>query len=192
VTQCGRLLRRRGKSSRSGWKGPICWYVADVPYNGLTILRFPPIVGARAPRCRAPLSHPPAAARYAKLTTRASSGKSRRANVVLPAPFGPAITMDRGCPLSFVILQQHTRTSVKPGEGLNGHRQRSGCSSVREGIEPPTRGFSARCRVFQGFINQSLAASCRPLPRHTKAQSWHTQSELVTFLAQARRRSAGN
>jgi hypothetical protein len=27
----------------------------------------------------------------------------------------------------------------------------------------------------------------RPLPRHTKAQSWHTQSELVTFLAQARR-----
>jgi len=55
---------------------------------------------------------------------------------------------------------------------------------AREGIEPPTRGFSARCRVFQGFINQSLAASCRPLPRHTKAQSWHTQSELVTFLAQ--------
>jgi hypothetical protein len=54
----------------------------------------------------------------------------------------------------------------------------------REGIEPPTRGFSARCRVFQGFINQSLAASCRPLPRHTKAQSRHTQSELVTSRAQ--------
>jgi putative transposase len=51
---------------------------------------------------------------------------------------------------------------------------------AREGIEPPTRGFSARCRVFQEFINQPLAASCRPLPRHTKAQSWHTQSELVT------------
>ena len=49
----------------------------------------------------------------------------------------------------------------------------------REGIEPPTRGFSARCRVFQGVINQSLAASCRPHPRLTKAQSWHTQSELV-------------
>jgi hypothetical protein len=59
-------------------------------------------------------------------------------------------------------------------------------SSAVQGIEPPTRGFSARCRVFQGFKNQSLAASCRPLPRHTKAQSWHTQSELVTFLAQAR------
>jgi len=58
---------------------------------------------------------------------------------------------------------------------------------AREGIEPPTRGFSVRCRVFQGFINQSLAASCRPLPRHTKAQSWHTQSELVTFLAQDQR-----
>src|ERR1700686_3400962 len=55
---------------------------------------------------------------------------------------------------------------------------------AREGIEPPTRGFSARFRRFQGFINQSLAASCRPLPRHTKAQSWHTHSELVTFLAQ--------
>jgi len=65
------------------------------------------------------------------------------------------------------------------------------CNSVildfmvaREGIEPPTRGFSGVSRGFQGFINQSLAASCRPLPRHTKAQSWHTQSELVTFVAQ--------
>jgi hypothetical protein len=26
-----------------------------------------------------------------------------------------------------------------------------------------------------------------PLPRHTKAQSWHTQSQLVTYTAQARR-----
>jgi hypothetical protein len=25
----------------------------------------------------------------------------------------------------------------------------------------------------------------RPLPKHTKAQSWHTQSELDTFRAQA-------
>jgi hypothetical protein len=55
---------------------------------------------------------------------------------------------------------------------------------VVHGREPPTRGFSAVSRVFQGFINQSLAASCRPLPRHTKAQSWHTQSELVTYVAQ--------
>src|SRR5450631_1425467 len=52
-----------------------------------------------------------------------------------------------------------------------------------EGIEPPTRGFSGFFRGFEGFINQPLAASCRPLPRPTKAQSWHTQSELVTFLA---------
>src|SRR5664279_2824377 len=58
---------------------------------------------------------------------------------------------------------------------------------AREGIEPPTRGFSARFRWFQGFINQPLAASCRPLPRHTKAHSWHTHSELVTFLAQEQR-----
>jgi len=50
-------------------------------------------------------------------------------------------------------------------------------------LTPPTRGFSARFRRFQGFINQSLAASCLPLPRHTKAQSWHTQSELVTYVA---------
>jgi hypothetical protein len=60
---------------------------------------------------------------------------------------------------------------------------------AREGIEPPTRGFSARCRGFRGFINLSLAASCRPLPRHTKAQSWHSQSELVTFLARDKRNS---
>jgi hypothetical protein len=60
----------------------------------------------------------------------------------------------------------------------------SGRVLTREGIEPPTRGFSARCRVFQGFINQPLAATCHPLPRHTKAQSWHTQCELVTFKAQ--------
>jgi len=45
--------------------------------------------------------------------------------------------------------------------------------------------FSARFRRFQGFTNQPLAASCRPLPRHTKAQPWYTQSALVTFLAQA-------
>src|SRR5260370_22685905 len=55
---------------------------------------------------------------------------------------------------------------------------------AREGIEPPTRGFLVNLRGFEGFINQSLAASCRPLPRHTKAQSWHTQSELVTNVAQ--------
>jgi len=52
--------------------------------------------------------------------------------------------------------------------------------TFREGIEPPTRGFSGVSRGFQGFINQPLAASCRPLPRHTKAQLRHTQSELVT------------
>src|SRR5450631_3413357 len=38
-----------------------------------------------------------------------------------------------------------------------------------EGLEPPTRGFSVIFRGFEGFINQSLEASCRPLPRHTKA-----------------------
>jgi hypothetical protein len=54
---------------------------------------------------------------------------------------------------------------------------------AREGIDP-TRGFSARSRRFEGFINQPLAASCRPLPRHTKAQSWHTQSELVAPSSQ--------
>jgi len=60
---------------------------------------------------------------------------------------------------------------------------------AREGIEPPTRGFSARCRVFQGFNNQSLAALATPLPWLTKAQSWHSQFELVTFLAQGSTRS---
>jgi hypothetical protein len=55
---------------------------------------------------------------------------------------------------------------------------------AREGIEPPTRGFSAGVKGLQGFINQPLAASCRPLPRLTKAQSWHSQLELVTFPAQ--------
>src|ERR1700675_1385905 len=48
-------------------------------------------------------------------------------------------------------------------------------------------GAEDRALTFQGLINQPLAASCRPLPRHTKAQSWHTQFELVTFLAQAQR-----
>ena len=56
---------------------------------------------------------------------------------------------------------------------------------AREGIEPPTRGFSGVLRGFQGFINQPLAAFCRPLPRHTKAQLRHTQSELVTPPSQA-------
>src|ERR1700716_893672 len=53
---------------------------------------------------------------------------------------------------------------------------------AREGIEPPTRGFSVIFRGFEGLINQSLAASCRPLRRHTKAHSWHTQYRFDTFL----------
>ncbi len=55
---------------------------------------------------------------------------------------------------------------------------------AREGIEPPTRGFSAASRGFQGFINQSLASACQPLPRHITAQLRHTQSELVASPAQ--------
>jgi hypothetical protein len=57
---------------------------------------------------------------------------------------------------------------------------------AREGIEPPTRGFSVIFWGFEGFINQSLTALADPLPRHTKAQSWHTQSELVTFEEQGK------
>jgi hypothetical protein len=103
-----------------------------------------------------------------------------------------AITMDRGCPLSFAILQQHNAHFRQPWRGAEWAQTALGLQAVvrsREGIEPPTRGFSARCRGFRGFINQSLAASCRPLPRHTKAQSWHSQSELVTFLARDKRNS---
>jgi hypothetical protein len=54
---------------------------------------------------------------------------------------------------------------------------------AREGIEPPTRGFSVIFRGFEGLINQSLTALATPNPRPTKAQSWHTQSDLDTFLA---------
>jgi hypothetical protein len=32
-----------------------------------------------------------------------------------------------------------------------------------------------------------MSGEYRPLPTRTKAQSWHTQFELVTFLAQAKR-----
>ncbi|HEY1890933.1 MAG TPA: hypothetical protein VGG63_11030 [Steroidobacteraceae bacterium] len=49
---------------------------------------------------------------------------------------------------------------------------------ARGGIEPPTRGFSAGPRRFQGLINQSLAALASPVPRPTQAQLRHTQSEL--------------
>jgi len=54
---------------------------------------------------------------------------------------------------------------------------------ARGGIEPPTRGFSVRARRFQGLNNQPLAALASPDPRHTKAQSRHTQSEFGTFSA---------
>jgi hypothetical protein len=37
---------------------------------------------------------------------------------------------------------------------------------------------------LHGALNQSLTALTNALPWLTKAQSWHTQSELVTFLAQ--------
>ena len=58
---------------------------------------------------------------------------------------------------------------------------------AREGIEPPTRGFSAASRGFQGFINQSLASACQPLLRHTTAQLRHTKSELGTLASQSHR-----
>jgi hypothetical protein len=35
-------------------------------------------------------------------------------------------------------------------------------------------------------MNQPLVALANSEPRHTKAQSWHTQFELDTFLAQGR------
>ena len=54
---------------------------------------------------------------------------------------------------------------------------------ARGGIEPPTRGFSDRCRLFWGLANQPPAALASSLPSHTKAHSWHTQSEVVTFPA---------
>src|SRR5439155_19435555 len=54
---------------------------------------------------------------------------------------------------------------------------------ARGGIEPPTRGFSNRCRMFWGLNNQPLAALASPLPSHTKAHSWHTRSEFDTILA---------
>jgi hypothetical protein len=87
-----------------------------------------------------------------------------------------------------VDLKNHVTTSKGPkGSGAD----RSGArwylvdaGGRREGIEPPTRGFSARFRWFQGFINQPLAATCHRLPRHTKAQSWHAQSALVTCPSQ--------
>jgi hypothetical protein len=62
---------------------------------------------------------------------------------------------------------------------------------ARGGIEPPRRGFSVCSRVFEGLINQTLAALGGPFPWLTMAHSWHTQSELVTFLAQARRNRLG-
>jgi len=56
---------------------------------------------------------------------------------------------------------------------------------ARGGIEPPTRGFSVRHRWFYGLINQSLTALAAPHPRPTKAHSWHTKYQLVTFTAHA-------
>src|SRR5205814_6783184 len=53
----------------------------------------------------------------------------------------------------------------------------------RGGIEPPKRGFSIRGRGFWGLNIQPIAALASPLPSHTKARSWHIQSELVAFLA---------
>ena len=44
-----------------------------------------------------------------KWSTPASLGRYSRANVVLPAPFGPAMTTQRGWPARFISLAQHTR-----------------------------------------------------------------------------------
>jgi hypothetical protein len=53
-----------------------------------------------------------------------------------------------------------------------------------ERIESATRGFSAISRWIEEFINQALTAIATRLLRHTKAQSWHAYSEVVTYMAQ--------
>ena len=49
---------------------------------------------------------------------------------------------------------------------------------ARDGIEPSTRGFSVFFSGSWGIINQPLAALASPGPRHTMAQSRHTQSDF--------------
>ncbi len=51
---------------------------------------------------------------------------------------------------------------------------------AREGIEPPTRGFSGVSGGLEELINQPLTALATPLPPLTMAQSWHTKSEFDT------------
>ena len=55
---------------------------------------------------------------------------------------------------------------------------------ARGRIEPPTRGFSVCSRVFEGLINQPLAALGGPFPWLTMAHSW--QGIQVFFKRSAR------
>jgi hypothetical protein len=56
---------------------------------------------------------------------------------------------------------------------------------ARDRIELPTRGFSAVVARFRGLIINHLQRLPALSPSHTKAHSWHTRSEFVTFLAQS-------
>ena len=53
---------------------------------------------------------------------------------------------------------------------------------ARGGIEPPTRGFSARSRRFEELNHQPLAALAGRGTSLTLAHSWHAQFHLDTFL----------
>jgi hypothetical protein len=82
---------------------------------------------------------------------------------------------------AFVLRLSAAAGGAAARTALGGELVRNAAGGV--GGAATTAGFRGRtgagARWFAGFANQPLAASCRTLPRHTKAQSWHTQSELV-------------
>jgi hypothetical protein len=65
-------------------------------------------------------------------------------------------------------------TSIKIGDFLVAGRE----------LNPRHAHFQPLTGCFRGLSINHLQRLADPLPRHTKAQSWHTQSELVRFLAQ--------
>jgi hypothetical protein len=105
----------------------------------------------------------------------------RRTITVLPILMSSDMS-DRECDEP---LRRKTVTHVSGMKRYPSHRFRHlGFMVAKGGIEPPTRGFSTANGRSGGLLINHLQRLPAPLPRPTMAHSWHTQSGLVTFLAQ--------
>src|SRR6266404_6954609 len=111
--------------------------------------------------------------RHLRRRTHHSSADTRP---VLTGYFKDSHAPERSCASKWKHRPIWATSALTQAADLNGGQGRNRTTD--------TRIFRPLSRAL-GAYNQTLAALASPLPSHTKAHSWHTQSELDTFLAQS-------